>query len=171
MATHPHRLQDVSSVACAILTVSDTRIAATDTSGSLIRELLEARGHRVIDHAIVADEPEVVRERVLAFCVRGDCDAVLLTGGTGVAARDTTHETIASILEKRLDGFGELFRMLSYAEIGPAAMLSRAVAGIRGRTAIFSMPGSTPAVRLAMEKLILPEIAHLTGLLRKEGRN
>jgi molybdenum cofactor biosynthesis protein B len=106
-----------------------------------------------------------VRERVLALCDGSECQAILITGGTGIAPRDTTHEAVCGVLEKKLDGFGELFRALSYQEIGAAAMLSRAVAGVRGKTVVFSMPGSTAAVRLAMEKLVVPALAHVVGLL------
>ncbi len=165
MTSDEHRRKDVSSVACAVITVSDTRTPETDTSGALIREMLESRGHGVVGYDIVPDDPERVRERVLSLC-DGAARVVILTGGTGLAPRDTTHEAISSLIEKRLDGFGELFRMLGYQEIGAAAMLSRAVAGTRGQMVIFSLPGSTAAVRLGMEKLILPELGHLVALLR-----
>jgi molybdenum cofactor biosynthesis protein B len=148
-----------------VVTVSDTRTEADDESGRLCRELLEQGGHQVVGYGIVRDEPTAVRARVLG--VLDGADAVLLNGGTGIAPRDTTYEAIAGLLERRLDGFGELFRMLSFQEIGSKAMASRAVAGVRGRTLIFSMPGSTKAVRLAMEKLVLPELGHLTGELHK----
>jgi molybdopterin adenylyltransferase len=165
MSNPHHKSNRVVSVDCAVITVSDTRTPETDSSGRLIRELLERNGHRVISCDIIPDDPQQVRGRVEEQCNNDSCQAVLLTGGTGIALRDTTYEAIVSLLEKRLDGFGELFRMLSYEQIGAAAMLSRAVAGIRGRTAIFSMPGSTKAVELAMEKLILPELGHAVALL------
>jgi len=160
-----HRIHKVASVRVAILTISDTRTVQNDESGATIRHLLTAAGHIVSDHSIVPDEPDQVRNGVLDRCQRGDVDAILLTGGTGLARRDTTIEALSPIFEKRIDGFGELFRGLSYAEIGAAAMLSRAVAGTRGRVGIFALPGSTQAVRLAMEKLILPELPHLIALL------
>ncbi|MGB2986122.1 MAG: molybdenum cofactor biosynthesis protein B, partial [Phycisphaerae bacterium] len=120
----------IDSVTCAVVTVSDTRTPETDKSGALIRERLESAGHRVFSYEILPDEPSQVRSRVLALCGENACQAVLLTGGTGLARRDTTYEAISAILEKELDGFGELFRMLSYEEIGPAAILSRATAGV-----------------------------------------
>ena len=163
--SNEHHAGRIDSVACAVLTVSDTRTADTDKSGPLIRERLESAGHRVCSYQIIPDEPLQVRDRVVALCSEETCQAVLLTGGTGLAPRDTTYEAITSILEKRLDGFGELFRMLSYQQIGAAAMLSRATAGVCRSTLVFSIPGSTGAVRLAMDKLILPQIGHLVWLL------
>jgi molybdenum cofactor biosynthesis protein B len=160
-----HTAHVVSSVACAIVTVSDTRTMENDAGGAMIREKLVAAGHTVLDHAILRDDPAPVRAHVLSWCERDACRAILLTGGTGLAPRDTTYEAVTSLLEKRLDGFGELFRMLSYADIGPAAMLSRAVAGSRGATAVFSMPGSPAAVRLAMDRLIVPQLGHVVALL------
>ena len=160
-----HHAQRVDSVTCAIVTVSDTRTVETDKSGQLIRERLESAGHRVLSCDIVPDDQSRVRERVVALCGAAACQAVLLTGGTGLSPRDTTYEAITSTLEKRLDGFGELLRMLSYEQIGAAAMLSRATAGVYRSTLVFSMPGSSGAVRLAMDKLILPEIGHLAWLV------
>ncbi len=150
-----------------VLTVSDTRTEETDESGKACRELAEGAGHAVVGSGILPDDPVRVGERVKQLCAVGDIDAVLINGGTGISARDTTYEAVSSILQKRLDGFGELFRMLSFAEIGSKAMASRAVAGVRGNTLIFSMPGSTRAVKLAMEKLIARELGHLTGELNK----
>lgn len=164
-ASMEHRARSVPSVACAVVTISDTRTAETDTSGALIRDRLESAGHRVLHSEITADEPDVVRRRVISWCSDPKCQAILLTGGTGIALRDTTIEAIADLLEKSLDGFGELFRLLSYEEIGAAAMLSRATAGVRDATVIFAMPGSTAAVRLAMDKLILPELGHIVALI------
>jgi len=162
-----HRMAAPRSVSCAVVTVSDTRTAETDTSGALIRERLERAGHTVVFYAIVPDEREEIGRLVDELVQRPDCDAVLLNGGTGIARRDVTYEAIAERLEKRLDGFGELFRWLSYREIGSAAMLSRALAGVyRGRIVI-AMPGSTGAVRLAMDELVLPELAHLVFEARK----
>ena len=162
-----HRASAPDALRCAVLTVSDTRSQATDKSGALIQELLGREGHAVVDYRIIPDEPDRIRETLATWAERGDVDAILTNGGTGVAARDTTYDVIAALLDKRLDGFGELFRMLSFAEIGAAAMLSRATAGIyRGRVLI-AMPGSTNAVRLAMEKLIVPELAHIVYEVRK----
>lgn len=153
------------SLVCAVLTVSDTRTPDTDSSGARIRELLEADGHRVATYAILPDEPEIVRTRLVEL-VAESVEVAIINGGTGLAPRDTTYEAIAGMLDKRLDGFGELFRSLSFAEIGPAAMLSRAVAGVVGRTVVASLPGSTPAVDLAMRKLLLPVLGHAVQLLR-----
>jgi molybdenum cofactor biosynthesis protein B len=148
-------------VRCAVLTVSDTRTADTDTSGGMIRDMLGFSGHHVADYQIVPDEPDQIRRVLTEWIARDDIQAVLTSGGTGIAARDTTYDAIASLLDKRIDGFGELFRMLSWQEVGAAAMLSRAVAGVAGSTLIIAMPGSTNAVRLAMTRLVSPELGHL----------
>jgi molybdopterin adenylyltransferase len=147
--------------------VSDTRTVDTDKSGQLIALGLAEAGHMVVEHVIVPDEPEPLREAVLKYAASSEVDAVLLTGGTGIAVRDQTPETIAALLTKKLPGFGELFRMLSYQEIGAAAMLSRAQGGLIDDTLILTMPGSTAAVKLAMEKLILPELGHLVKHAKK----
>jgi molybdopterin adenylyltransferase len=160
-----HHAERGRSLACGIVTVSDTRTRDTDSSGARIRELLEADGHRVAAYAILPDEPEIVRTRLVEL-VADSLEVAIVNGGTGLAPRDTTYEAVVGMLDKRLDGFGELFRALSFAEIGPAAMLSRAVAGVAGRTIIASLPGSTPAVDLAMRKLLLPVIGHAVQLLR-----
>ena len=161
MSHAAHRAEAPRSIPCFVLTVSDTRTETTDTSGRAIRELLEQAGHTVSGHAIVRDEPEDVARAVQHQVDNPDTMVVLTTGGTGITARDGTFEAIDGLLEKRLEGFGELFRMLSYEDIGPAAMLSRAIAGTVERTAIFVMPGSEAAVRLAMTSLILPELGHV----------
>jgi molybdenum cofactor biosynthesis protein B len=161
-----HHAKDARAVVCAIVTVSDTRTADNDTSGAEIRRQLEAAGHRVGDYRIVADEPALVRRTVEELAGAGLVEVVLLSGGTGIAARDNTFEAVSSLLTKRIDGFGELFRMLSYEEIGAASMISRAVGGLVGTMALFSMPGSTAACRLAMEKLVVPQLAHVVGLAR-----
>ncbi len=166
MVPHEHESQKVERVRCAVITVSDTRTVETDKSGSLIRDRLDVAGHDVLVREIVPDDPTVVSSTVTRWCDDPTCDAVLLTGGTGITARDTTPEAIVGLLEKRLDGFGELFRVLSFEQIGAAAMLSRATAGVRGRTLVFSMPGSTGAVMLAMDKLILPQLPHAVAMLR-----
>jgi molybdenum cofactor biosynthesis protein B len=166
-APSSHRAYAPDSLACAVLTISDTRTRADDRSGDLIQERLEAAGHRVVERAIVRDEPAAVRAAVLRGIARREIDAVLATGGTGVAPRDGSVEAVEPLLHKRLDGFGELFRKLSLDDIGAAAQLSRAVAGTAGRTAVFLMPGSSGAVRLALEQLILPELPHVVGQLRR----
>jgi molybdenum cofactor biosynthesis protein B len=148
-------------VNCAILTVSDTRTKETDTSGNMLRESLGFAGHRVVDYQIVPDEPDRIRAVLQGWIDREDVQAILTNGGTGIAARDTTYDAISDMLDKRIDGFGELFRMLSWQEVGAAAMLSRAVAGVAGDTLVVAMPGSPNAVRLALTKLIVPELGHL----------
>jgi len=155
----------VPGVRCAVLTISDTRALETDVSGRTIVELLEGARHVVAKRQILRDDPKDVHDAVLAQI--GGIDAVITTGGTGITSRDSTYEAIASLLEKRLDGFGELFRALSYQEIGSAAMLSRATAGVARGTAIFMLPGAENAVRLAMNKLILPELGHVIRELRR----
>ncbi len=151
----------------AVFTLSDTRTEATDQSGQLMKELLAAAGHEVVRYAVLKDEPTALRQVIAALAEAGAVQAILTNGGTGIAKRDSTYEALAGLLEKRLDGFGELFRMLSFQEIGPAAMLSRAVAGVNRGMILFATPGSPNAVRLAMEKLILPELPHLVHELRK----
>jgi molybdenum cofactor biosynthesis protein B len=152
-------------VRCFVLTVSDTRTVETDASGAAIAQALTDAGHDIVGRRIVRDEPATVREIVRTES--RDAEVILTTGGTGITSRDSTYEAIAAILDKRLDGFGELFRMLSYQQIGAAAMLSRACAGSIGTTAVFALPGSENAVRLAMEKLILPELGHVVRELRR----
>jgi molybdenum cofactor biosynthesis protein B len=162
-----HRAKAPGVVGCAILTVSDTRTFETDMSGGLIREMLVAKGHDVRDYIIVPDEPEQIREKIDHWSADPAIECILSNGGTGIAHRDTTYDVISSLLEKRLDGFGEIFRQLSFQEIGAAAILSRAVAGTYRGTLIVAMPGSTNAVRLAMEQLIAPELGHLIYELNK----
>lgn len=163
---HRAQAQGLTAV-CAVLTVSDTRTLASDEGGLRIVEALEAAGHRVSERAIVPDEAAEVAARLTGWLAAGGVELIVTTGGTGVARRDTTVEVVERLLEKRLDGFGELFRMLSYREIGAAAMLSRALAGTVGGTALFALPGSQAAVRLAMEELVVPELPHLLRELRK----
>lgn len=159
--------QRVGSVGCAIITASDTRTEETDTSGTLIRQLLTDAGHRVVRYAVVRDEPMVIGSLLDELITDAACSVILISGGTGVASRDRTYEAVAARLDRRIDGFGELFRYLSFAEIGAGAMLSRAVAGIARGKPIFSMPGSTDAVRLAMTQLIVPELSHLVWEARR----
>lgn len=150
---------------CGVITVSDTRTAADDTSGQRIRALLEEHGHRVEYYRIVEDEPAEIA--ALVRDAPAAVEVIICNGGTGVARRDTTFEAITRLLDKEIPGFGELFRMLSYEQIGAAAMLSRATAGVAGRRVVFSLPGSTKAVELAMTKLILPQLGHVVGLVRE----
>ncbi len=152
---------------CLVLTVSDTRTIDTDTSGRAIADLLIAAGHTVTARELVPDEPARVTEVIRTHLGRRDVRAVITTGGTGLTSRDTTFEAVSKLFDKRLDGFGELFRMLSYQQVGAAAMLSRACAGVATGCVIFVLPGSEAAVRLGMDKLILPELAHIVRELAR----
>ncbi len=162
-----HRAEAPKSVGCAVLTVSDTRTLEDDLGGRTVVELLKSCGHAVIHHQIVRDERAEIDAALTALEGREGIDAILLTGGTGLGRRDQTFEAVASRLTKPLPGFGELFRMLSFEEIGAAAMLSRAVGGLVGRTVVLAMPGSPAGVRLAMERLVLPELGHLVREARR----
>ena len=162
-----HKAHAPVSVGCFVLTISDSKTPETDTSGALIRELLSASGHRVAGHAIVKDEPAQVAAVIRSGCAAPSVEAFILTGGTGITSRDSTYEAIEALLDKRLAGFGELFRMLSYEEIGAAAMLSRAQGGVVQGRVLFSLPGSPNACRLALEKLIIPELPHLIREVRR----
>lgn len=169
MSTQEHKKNAQKTVHVKIITVSDTRDKDTDKSGKLMIELLQNAGHLVSDYVIVKDEKQPIHEEILKGCARDDLDAILLNGGTGIAKRDVTIETVQSLLDKEIVGFGELFRMLSYQEdIGSAAILSRAIAGVIQNTAVFSTPGSTGAVKLAMNKLILPELGHVVKEIKKD---
>jgi molybdenum cofactor biosynthesis protein B len=161
MSQAEHKARAPQSVRCFIITVSDTRTPDTDTSGAAIAELLTAAGHDVADRTIVKDDPELVRGTVERQLAHPEVQAIILTGGTGITSRDSTFEVVSALLQKRLDGFGELFRKLSYDEIGPAAMMSRACAGLAAGHIVVSLPGSEAAVRLAMTKLLIPELGHL----------
>ena len=156
-----HKAHAPRSVGCWVVTISDTKTPETDTSGAVIRELLGAAGHHVVGATIVSDEPAEVQRVVREACQDERVQAVILTGGTGITSRDSTFEAIEALLDKRLPGFGELFRMLSYQEIGGAAMLSRAQLGIHARRIVVSLPGSPQACRLALDKLLIPELPHL----------
>ena len=162
-----HKATSPTSVRCYVLTISDTRTPATDTSGIAIAELLEANGHEVAGRAIVRDDPEAIRTTLHQQLDEAAPQVIITTGGTGITSRDSTYEIVSNLLEKRLEGFGELFRMLSYQEIGPSAMLSRACAGTAHGKIIVSLPGSENAVRLAMNKLLLPELGHLVRELSR----
>ena len=167
MTEGTHNAYDVSRVRCCVLTISDTRTRSTDKSGQYMLNALLRAGHEITSCEILPDNAHIVGEQVTNLIASDDAEAILITGGTGVAPRDTTYEAIEPLIEKHLDGFGELFRMLSFEQIGAAAMLSRAIAGVRNNTAVFVMPGSTKAVELAMDKLILPQLGHIVGLLNK----
>jgi molybdenum cofactor biosynthesis protein B len=162
-----HRAGSPKTLQCAVVTVSDTRTLETDTGGRAVIDHLEAAGHKLLAREIIPDDPGRMRTLVRSLCDRPEIDAVLLTGGTGISSRDQTFETISQLLTKSLPGYGELFRWLSYQEIGAAAMLSRAVGGLIDRTVVLTMPGSPAAVRLAMERVILPELGHLVREARR----
>lgn len=162
-----HKRDAPSSVACAVVTVSDTRTEGSDESGRVARELLERAGHRVVDYRIIPDDRERIEQTVREIAARGQVQAVILNGGTGLSRRDSTCEALKPLLEKELPGFGELFRWLGYRDIGPSAMLSRALAGVMSGVFLCALPGSPRAVRLAMEELLLPELGHL---IREIGR-
>ncbi len=162
-----HKEHAPRRVSCLVITCSDTRTVDTDTSGQLIRRLLSEHGHQVVGSHLIKDEPEEIRRLIEAAAADDAVQAIIINGGTGLSRRDSTFEAIDGMLEKRLDGFGELFRYLSYKEIGSSSMMSRATAGlVRGRI-VFSTPGSESAVRLAMEQLILPELGHIVRELTK----
>ncbi|WP_246941223.1 MogA/MoaB family molybdenum cofactor biosynthesis protein [Bacillus pinisoli] len=168
MSVSEHKAEAPKVLSCKIITVSDTRTKETDKSGQSIISFLEKANHVVAEYVIVKDEQSQIKEEILKGFESNDIDVVLTNGGTGISKRDVTIETVQSIIEKEIVGFGELFRMLSYTEdIGSAAMMSRAIAGVTGTTAVFSMPGSTGAVKLAMEKLIIPELPHVLREIRK----
>jgi molybdopterin adenylyltransferase len=167
MSVEAHRKQGPTCVVCGVVTASDTRTAADDTSGQRIQDLLREHGHRLGMYRIVKDEPALITHALRE--APPEVAAIICSGGTGLTARDSTYEAIQALLDKEITGFGELFRMLSYAEIGAAAMLSRATAGVIGDRVLFSLPGSLAAVELAMTKLILPELGHIVGLVRRES--
>ena len=158
-----HREKSPQQISCAVITVSDTRTLADDKSGAEIVRQLESAGHNITERKILKDELIEIRQLVEQLSQNDDIEVILITGGTGIAPRDQTPEAVKPLFTKELPGYGELLRMLSYEEIGAAAMLSRAVGGIVDKTVVLTTPGSTAAVRLAMEKLVLPEIGHLVN--------
>lgn len=162
-----HKSEAPESLRCAVITVSDTRTMQTDTGGGAVIDRLAAAGHQLAQRHIVPDEPDRMRPLLESLRDRTDVDVVLMTGGTGVGSRDQTFETVSALLTKPLPGYGELFRMLSYDEIGAAAILSRATGGLMGQTVLLTMPGSRAAVQLAMERIILPELGHLVREARR----
>jgi molybdenum cofactor biosynthesis protein B len=162
-----HKATSPTSVRCYVLTISDTRTPTTDTGGLAIAELLEANGHQVAGRSIVKDDPDAIRSTLLKQLDSSSAQVIITTGGTGITSRDSTYEVVCNLFEKRLEGFGELFRMLSYQEIGPSAMMSRACAGTAQGKIIVALPGSENAVRLGMTKLLLPELGHLVRELSR----
>lgn len=162
-----HKAEAPRAVRCYVLTVSDTRNAQNDTSGLAIRDLLVTAGHQVAGWKIVPDDADGLRKTIKEQLADEGVQVVITTGGTGISSRDSTCEAVDPLFEKRLDGFGELFRAISFQEIGSAAMMTRATAGTVGRKAIFALPGSEKAVRLAMTKLLIPELGHVVQQLSK----
>jgi molybdenum cofactor biosynthesis protein B len=156
-----HKRDAPQSVRCSVVTISDTRTEETDTGGLTISELLRAAGHIVVGRTIVKDDPDLVRGTIERQLANPDVQVVITTGGTGITSRDRTYEVVSALFDKRLEGFGELFRVLSYEQIGSAAMMSRACAGLVAGRIVAALPGSEAAVRLAMERLLLPELGHL----------
>jgi molybdenum cofactor biosynthesis protein B len=167
-AAKQHRASAPKQVGCALITVSDTRTPETDSGGDLLAELVAGAGHSVVSREIVRDDAAQIRAAAERALANGACHALLLTGGTGTSPRDVTPEAVRPLLQRELPGFGELFRMLSFQEIGPAAMLSRAFAGSRAGKAVFGLPGSPAAIRLALERLVLSELGHLVGEATKQ---
>jgi molybdenum cofactor biosynthesis protein B len=164
---HEHKAHAPRSVGCMVITCSDTRTTETDTSGQLIQKLLKEQGHTIVAYHLVKDEPAQIKARITEGTGNDRVQAIIINGGTGISRRDSTFEAVDAMLEKRLDGFGEVFRYLTYQDIGSPAIMSRATAGIIKGRVLFSSPGSENAVRLAMEKLILPELGHLVKELTK----
>ncbi len=164
-----HRREAPGELRLVLITVSDTRTLEDDRSGALMASMLEEAGHQSLDRRIVPDEPRAIEEAILDGLAREGCDGVLLSGGTGVGLRDRTAGVVEELCDRIVPGFGELFRMLSYEEIGAAAMLSGALAGIRGEQAIAAMPGSPGGVKLAMEKLVLTELGHILREARRKA--
>jgi len=156
-----HRKASPESVSCAVITISDSRTEADDESGKLYRELLTQNGHKVLAYALLKNDATVIRQKILDLLKMDSLQVIITSGGTGLSHRDVTVETVTPLLEKKLEGFGELFRSLSYQEIGTSAILSRSVAGASGGRVILCLPGSLGATRLALEKIILPEIGHM----------
>jgi len=166
MSVHEHKEKGKKSIRCFVITVSDSRDESTDTSGQTIKKFLIGEGHQNNGYRIVKDEPGDIKALLEAALAQSDVDAVIVNGGTGISPRDGTFEVVDRFLEKKLDGFGELFRYLSYLDIGSAAIMSRASAGAARGKVLISLPGSKGAVTLAMEKLILPELRHMVSQLQ-----
>ncbi len=166
MTIHEHKKKAEKSLRIMVITVSDTRDETTDQSGQLIKEMLAEAGHRTAGYQIVKDNPTEIEDLLRQTLGRKDLQVIILTGGTGIAPRDGTYEVVNGLMQKRLDGFGEIFRYLSYQDIGSAAIMSRACAGIAGDKVMISLPGSKGAVQLAMGQLVLPEMGHMVSQLR-----
>jgi molybdenum cofactor biosynthesis protein B len=162
-----HRARAPAGIRCAIVAVSDTRSVETDESGKEMVRRVDARGHRAVSRTVVPDEPVLIGAELRRLLADPDVDAVLIAGGTGIAPRDATVEVVRAFLDREIPGFGEFFRMLSFRQIGPAAMLSRAVAGVARGKPIFCLPGSPAAVALGLDELVLPELGHVIEELRR----
>ena len=169
MAQEDHKAEAPERVSCFVVTVSDTRGETDDYSGALVKELLESNFHFIVGTQVVPDDPEKIQRLLEQAVGHEKIEAIIMTGGTGVSPRDNTHETLVEMFDKKIDGFGEIFRTLSYQDIGPAAMLSRATAGVIDKCLVFSIPGAVGAVKLALSELILPELGHLVYEVSKEG--
>ncbi|MEE9191191.1 MAG: molybdenum cofactor biosynthesis protein B [Candidatus Aerophobetes bacterium] len=166
MSAEEHKAKSVKTVKCFVVTVSDTRNVSTDQSGQLMKELLASEGHDVLGYYIVKDDPTEVENLLRHALLRDDLEAVLLTGGTGISPRDGTYEVVSRLLDKQISGFGEIFRFLSYQDIGSSAVMSRAQAGVAAGKVVISLPGSRGAVDLAMRRLVLPELGHMVSQVR-----
>jgi len=162
-----HQKQGPQQIRCAVITVSDTRTLENDTGGQTVIHHLSAAGHEIVAREIIPDDPAQMKPILQSLQPSDDVDAILMTGGTGISSRDQTYETVSALLTKPLPGYGEIFRMLSFQDIGPAAILSRAVGGLLGRKVLLTMPGSPAAVKLAMEKIIVPQLPHLMREARR----
>lgn len=169
MAYKEHLKEGPSQVGCAVITVSDTRDEASDKSGQLIKELLEAQGHQIVYYTVIKGVPLQIKGELAMQVQRPSCKAIILNGGTGLAPRNQTYDIVVPLLDKRFEAFGELYRFLAYQEIGSGAMLLRAVAGTYKSRVLFCLPGAPPAVRLAMEKLIVPELGNMVSQLQRYG--
>ncbi len=163
MTAEEHKAKSVKNVKCFVVTISDTRNVSTDHSGQLIKELLAIEGHEVLGYRIVKDDPTEVEDLLRQVLSRDDLEAILLTGGTGISPRDGTYEVVSRLLDKQISGFGEIFRFLSYQDIGSSAVMSRAQAGVAVGKVVISLPGSRGAVDLGMRRLVLPELGHMVS--------
>src|SRR5262245_46935680 len=171
MGESEHRAVAPQRITAYVVTLSDTRDETTDTSGRMLRDALASAGHEVAGGRILREDPATLDRDLRAVLAQPGIDVVIVNGGTGIAPRDSAYDVLARLYDRPIPGFGELFRALSFDEIGSAALLSRASAGIASGKLVFSVPGSRGAVRLALERLILPEVTHMVGELRRDARS